>query len=120
MVDIAAETAEAEKSSSRRQDTASKRDLALCVAAFAAMLTLLISVDAVDLLFETTRHHEDWDLDEILVSLPALTFVMAWYSIRGRAARAPLRSERPPLRGATWLSSRGRSKHRGSGQATRR
>ena len=82
MVDIAAETAEAEKSSSRRQDTESKRDLALCVAAFAAILTLLISVDAVDLLFETTRHHEDWDLDEILVSLPALTFVMAWYSIR--------------------------------------
>jgi signal transduction histidine kinase len=95
MVDIAAETAQAEKSSSRRQDTASKRDLALCVAAVAVILTLFISIDAVELLFKMTRHHEDWDLDEILVSLPALTFVMAWYSF-------------PQLRDAQRLESLGR------------
>ncbi|MDJ0949722.1 MAG: ATP-binding protein [Alphaproteobacteria bacterium] len=82
MLEMATENASAETSWSERKDTARMRDLILGAAAFAVLLSLLISFDFVDRLFETTRDYEDWELDELLASIPALTFVMAWYSFR--------------------------------------
>ena len=67
---------------SDRRETASARDLILAVAAFATLLAFLISFDVIERLFHFTRAHEDWELDEILASIPALVLVMTWYAVR--------------------------------------
>lgn len=82
MVDVAVEQGPAAISWSRRRETASTRDLIIAVAVFLTFAALLISIDVVEKLFSLTRDHEDWELDEVLASGPALMLVVTWYAIR--------------------------------------
>ncbi len=82
MFGMAADTTSTEAGWRPRRDTARVRDLILAVAAFAVLLGLFISHDFVELLFEASREHEHYELDEILASIPALVLVMAWYAFR--------------------------------------
>lgn len=82
MVDTVAGPAPAEVSWSERRETAGTRDLILAAATFVVLLSLILSIDLVDRIFAFTRAHEDWELDEILASIPALTLVMFWYALR--------------------------------------
>ena len=83
MAEIAAQQASAEVSWSQREDTARIRDLILGASAFTVIFSVLISVEYLELLFDFTRAHEDWELlDEILASVPALALVTSWYGFR--------------------------------------
>ena len=82
MADTTVEQGPGAISWSRRRETASTRDLIIAVGVFLTLAALLISIDVVDRLFVLTREHEDWELDEILASGPALILVVAWYAIR--------------------------------------
>ncbi len=79
---MVAETTSSETGWSERLTTVRARDLMVGAAAFLALLGLFISLDFVELLFEASREHEEWELDEILASVPALILVMAWYAFR--------------------------------------
>ena len=43
---------------------------------------MFASFELVESLFEVTRAHEDWDLDEIIACIPALAIVATWFSLR--------------------------------------
>ena len=58
------------------------RDLIAGVAAGAAIIAVFASFELVESLFEATREHEDWDLDEIIACIPALAIVATWFSLR--------------------------------------
>ncbi|MCG8360480.1 MAG: ATP-binding protein [Kiloniellales bacterium] len=82
MVDISTQTIQSRKNWSRRQDTASTRDLIVAAAVLAVLLAFCLSVDLLERLFELTRDYEEWELDEIFASVPAVTLVVAWYAFR--------------------------------------
>ena len=48
----------------------------------AAIVAVFASFDLVESLFEFTREHEDWDLDEIIACIPALAIVATWFALR--------------------------------------
>lgn len=60
----------------------STRDAIIAAIAFFAVLGFFISIEFVEELFELTREHEDWELDEILASIPAAALVLAWFAYR--------------------------------------
>ena len=62
----------------------SARDLVIGVMACAVLVYLFARIELVELVFDWTRRHEDWDLDEILAGLPALAAVAAWFAVRRR------------------------------------
>ena len=58
------------------------KDLIVSVVAGAAIIAVFASFELVESLFEATREHEDWDLDEIIACIPALAIVATWFSLR--------------------------------------
>ncbi len=58
------------------------KDLIACAIAFVTMLLAFVSIDFIEMIFEATREHEDWELDEILAAIPSLVLVAAWFSYR--------------------------------------
>ena len=58
------------------------KDLIVSVVAGAAIIAVFASFELVEGLFEVTRAHEDWDLDEIIACIPALAIVATWFSLR--------------------------------------
>ena len=58
------------------------KDLIVSVVAGAAIIAVFASFELVESLFEATRAHEDWDLDEITACIPALAIVATWFSLR--------------------------------------
>jgi len=58
------------------------KDLIVSVVAGAAIVAVFASFELVESLFEATREHEDWDLDEIIACIPALAIVATWFSLR--------------------------------------
>ena len=58
------------------------KDLIVSVVAGAAIIAVFASFELVEILFEATREHEDWDLDEIIACIPALAIVATWFSLR--------------------------------------
>ncbi len=58
------------------------KDLIVSAVAGAAIIAVFASFDLVESLFEATREHEDWDLDEIIACIPALAIVATWFSLR--------------------------------------
>lgn len=58
------------------------RDLIVSLVAGAAIMVVFASIELVESLYELTREHEDWDLDEILASIPALAIVATWFALR--------------------------------------
>ena len=62
----------------------SARDLVVGAAACAVLVYLFTRIELVELVFDWTRRHEDWDLDEILAGVPALAVVAAWFALRRR------------------------------------
>ena len=63
---------------------ASARDLVIGAVACAVLVYLFARIELVELVFDWTRRHEDWDLDEILAGVPALAVVAAWFAARRR------------------------------------
>ncbi|WP_119167161.1 PAS domain S-box protein [Algihabitans albus] len=58
----------------------------------------LIALDAFEMLYELSRQHEDWELDELIIVVPVLCVVSAWFGWRrwretGRHLRARIRME---------------------------
>ena len=62
----------------------SARDLIIGAVACAVLVYFFARIELVELVFDWTRQHEDWDLDEILAGVPALAVVAAWFAIRRR------------------------------------
>ena len=62
----------------------SARDLVIGAVACAVLVYLFTRIELVELVFDWTRRHEDWDLDEILAGVPALAVVAAWFAMRRR------------------------------------
>ncbi|MDJ0897054.1 MAG: ATP-binding protein [Alphaproteobacteria bacterium] len=60
----------------------STKDAILCAIAFLVLLFFFISIDLVESVFEWTRDYEEWELDEVLASIPPLALVTAWFSYR--------------------------------------
>ena len=58
------------------------KDLIVSAVAGIAIVAVFASFDLVESLFEATREHEDWDLDEIIACIPALAIVATWFSLR--------------------------------------
>ena len=58
------------------------RDLIVSAAAGIVLVVVFASVEIVEFLFELTREYEDYDLDEIIACIPALTIVLAWFAVR--------------------------------------
>ena len=58
------------------------KDLIVSVVAGAAIIAVFASFELVEGLFEVTREHEGWDLDEIIACVPALAIVATWFSVR--------------------------------------
>jgi len=58
------------------------KDLIVSVVAGAAIIAVFASFELVEGLFEVTREHEGWDLDEIIACIPALAIVATWFSVR--------------------------------------
>ena len=58
------------------------KDLVISVVAGAAIIAVFASFELVEILFEATREHEDWELDEIIACIPALAIVATWFSLR--------------------------------------
>ena len=62
----------------------SARDLIAGAAACVVLVYFFARIELVELVFDWTRQHEDWDLDEILAGVPALAVVAAWFAVRRR------------------------------------
>jgi len=58
------------------------RDLIVSAAVGIVLVVVFASVEIVELLFELTREYEDYELDEIIACIPALTIVLAWFAVR--------------------------------------
>ena len=58
------------------------KDLIVGAVAFAILLLTFAGIDFIEVIFEATRAHEDWELDEFLAAIPALALVAAWFSYR--------------------------------------
>ena len=58
------------------------KDLIVSLVAGAAIVAVFASFELVEALFEVTRAHEDWDLDEIIACIPALAIVATWFAVR--------------------------------------
>ena len=58
------------------------KDLIVSLVAGAAIVAVFASFELVEALFEATRAHEDWDLDEIIACIPALASVATWFALR--------------------------------------
>ena len=58
------------------------KDLIVSLVAGAAIVAVFASFELVEALFEVTRAHEDWDLDEIITCIPALAIVATWFAVR--------------------------------------
>ena len=58
------------------------KDLIVSLVAGAAIMAVFASFELVESLFELTREHEDWDLDEIIACIPALAIVATWFALR--------------------------------------
>ena len=58
------------------------KDLIVSAVAGAAIVAVFASFELVESLFEITRAHEDWDLDEIIACIPALAIVATWFALR--------------------------------------
>ena len=71
----------------------SARDLVIGAVACAVLVYFFARIELVELVFDWTRQHEDWDLDEILAGVPALAVVAAWFAARRRREAVQL-SER--------------------------
>lgn len=58
------------------------KDLIVSLVVGAAVMVVFASIDLVENLYELTREHEDWDLDEILASIPAFAIAATWFALR--------------------------------------
>ena len=58
------------------------KDLIVCAVAGIAIMAVFASFELVEILFELTREHEDWELDEIIACIPALAIVATGFSLR--------------------------------------
>lgn len=58
------------------------QDAVLAVIAVFVLFAIFAYVDAFDLLYETTRAHEDWELDEAVLLVFALPLPLAWFAFR--------------------------------------
>lgn len=58
------------------------KDLIASVVAGAAIMAVFASFELVENLYELTREHEDWELDEIVACIPALAIVATWFALR--------------------------------------
>lgn len=59
-----------------------RRDLLIALVACAGLIVIFISIDFLEALFEFTREHEDWELDEFLATVPAAALVACWFAFR--------------------------------------
>ena len=82
MAELALTSPPAKTSRLRRGMSPGVRDILIGAVALVMLCSLFISVELVETVFDLTRDHEDWELDEILASIPALALVMAWYAFR--------------------------------------
>lgn len=57
-------------------------EVIIYVATFAGLLSVLLAADAFDLLYEWSRAHESWQLDEIILAVCALGFVNFAFVLR--------------------------------------
>ena len=73
----------------------STRDLIFGAVACVVLVYFFARIELVELVFDWTRQHEAWDLDEILAGVPALAVVAAWFAVRRRreAVQLSLRLE---------------------------
>ena len=62
--------------------SAAIKDLIACAIAFVVMLLAFVSIDFIEMIFEATRAHEDWELDEVLAAIPSVVLAAAWFSYR--------------------------------------
>ena len=62
----------------------STRDLISGAVACVVLVYFFARIELVELVFDWTRQHEAWDLDEILAGVPALALVAAWFAFRRR------------------------------------
>ena len=62
----------------------SARDLITGAVACVVLVYFFARIELVELFFDWTRQHEEWDLDEILAGVPALALVAAWFAARRR------------------------------------
>ena len=66
----------------RSDGTQTSKDLIASIVAGAAIMAVFASFELVEKLYELTREHEDWELDEILTCIPALAIVATWFALR--------------------------------------
>ena len=57
-------------------------DAVIAIIAIIVLYAAFAHFDAFDLLYETTRAHEDWELDEAVLLVVALPLPLAWFSYR--------------------------------------
>ena len=68
-------------------------DLVICVLVTVAATIALADVEAFEFLYDYTRDHEDWDLDEIILGVMVLAFTSSGYAWRRwREARTHLKA----------------------------
>ena len=68
--------------------TVSSKDLIIGIVAFVVFVILFASIDLIESVFNLTRRHEGWNLEEIIAAIPALLLVTGWFAQRrGREAR---------------------------------
>lgn len=58
------------------------KDAVIAVLSVAALFIFFTTIDAFDLLYETTRAHEDWELDEAILLVFALPLPLSWFAYR--------------------------------------
>ena len=58
------------------------KDALIAAAVFSAIFVGLIALDAFEAFFAFSRAHEAWELDEILLAVPALASALTWFAAR--------------------------------------
>lgn len=59
-----------------------KIDFVVAALVLVVVAAVFYGIDLFDLLYETTRAHEDWELDELIIVLFALPFPLGWLAYR--------------------------------------
>ncbi|MGP1257102.1 MAG: PAS domain S-box protein [Kiloniellales bacterium] len=58
------------------------RDLVVAILFAVLLVATLVSLDAFEAIYEFSRQHEDWDLDEVIMAIAVLGFVSSWFAWR--------------------------------------
>lgn len=57
-------------------------ELLLIVLIMISGTLILAELDAFEMFYDFSRDHEDWELDELVLSIPIFAFCMSWFSYR--------------------------------------